>query len=188
MFWLNALGNFFGSLAAALVIWGLVTLFYELPRSKKERRELLLVSYALAEYELQVGSTYCQGLLALPQNQIPLSIPVTQGWEILHSTGAFRAFPLQISEKLLAYYSLLFRVTKQIELAHMFQMGVMLPMSGQNPYANQLQQALRSARQVAGSVPVVNNQFQELLNGQIELFGRKEKMIFDEARTRMRTF
>jgi hypothetical protein len=110
VFWQNALANFLGSLLAATVLWFVITKWYELPKSKRENRELLAVSYGLFKRELDAAVSYCAGLKGAGPDQVSVSLPITQAWETLHSTEAFKYISPVISEKLVKCYSMIFRL------------------------------------------------------------------------------
>jgi hypothetical protein len=177
----SAAANFLGSLLAAAVVWWLITRFYELPRTRGEKKELLAVSYALIKRELEAASQYCSEFLASRDDQLEIALPITQGWETLHSTEAFKFLPPTITEKLVAIYSLLFRLRKDIELTHMLIFGESFPMTGENPYRRLRQGTTKLAKGVASEVQVVQTQINALLQKEFDSFGAREKEIFAQA-------
>lgn len=181
MLWESTLANFLGSLGAAAVVWLVVTRLYELPRSKREKRELISVAYALIRRELEAATVYCNDLLQMGPDQISVSLPVTQAWETLHSMEAFKFFPPRVSEKLVGCYSLLFKLRKHIELTHMFLFGEKFPIAGENPYSHLRHGTTALATPVARDIIRVQKEFDALLRDELAKFSRKERESFNEA-------
>jgi hypothetical protein len=186
MLWESTLANFLGSLGAAAVVWLMVTRLYEFPRSKREKRELVSVAYALILRELEAAAVYCNDLLQMKPDEITVSLPITQAWETLHSTEAFKFFPPGVSEKLVGCYSLLLKLKKHIELTHMFLFGEQFPMSGgENPYGRLRQGINRLADPVAREIIRLQMEFDALLRDELAKFSKKEKELYDEAYRRV---
>src|ERR1022692_2305303 len=119
MFLKNVFANFLGSLAAAIAVWWLVTRVYEISRSKRNKNELLAISYALIKREIDAASHFCQDHVRARIDEISASGPITQAWETLHSMEAFKYFSPTLSAKLVKYYSLLFRLKANLEMEQM---------------------------------------------------------------------
>jgi len=185
VFWQNALanflGSFLGSVLAAALLWLVVTWLYELPKSKREKRELLAMSYGLIQRELEAAAAYCEEMGNRKPTQISVALPITQAWETLHSTEAFRYIPPRISEKLVKCYSLLFRLRKDVELEHMFLFGEKLPMTDPNSYGQLRQGTHKLSLEVAAEVVKMVEDLRKLLGEEILKMTAREKQVFDEA-------
>jgi hypothetical protein len=177
----SALANFVGSFLAAMLIWFLITRTYELSKSKKEKRELLATSYALIKREIDAASTYCDEHTQARPDQVSASGPITQVWDTLHSMEAFKYFPPTVSEKLVKYYSLLFRLKKNIDFEQMLLLGEVMPLSGDNPYRTLRERTNALDRQVANEVIRLTPVLQATLDNEIEKLKSREKRIFDKA-------
>lgn len=180
MFWQSALANFVGSIAAAGLLWFVVTRFYELPRSRKQTRELLCVSYALVKFEMVFNELYCKELIREP-GRIPAGFPVTQGWETLHSTEAFRHLPPLITGKLIVIYSLLFRLHGNIEFVHRLILEEGRPVIGPNPYLSLRAEVSNFTLQVAEKILTAQAAFKRALQNEIDKLTGDEKRVFDQA-------
>ncbi len=178
MLWENTLANFLGSLLAAGLLWLFITRLYELPRSKKERRELLASSYGLIKREIEAASGYCEAMSKKRPEEVSASVPITQAWETLHSTEAFRFFPPKISQRLVKCYSLLFRLKKNIELTHMLLLGQQLT---KDPYWQLRARTEQLAIGIAFEVIHMCRGIQELLDEEVRKLPQREKSIFEEA-------
>ncbi|HEV1993295.1 MAG TPA: hypothetical protein VGR03_03090 [Candidatus Acidoferrum sp.] len=181
MFWRNALANFVGSVAAAGFLWFLVTRFYELPRSRKQARELVSMSYALLKFELVFNELYCRELLRVELGRIPAGFPVTQGWETLHSTEAFRYLPPSITGKLIVIYSLLFRLRGNVEFVHRLLLEERRPIDGPNPYSILLVEVSNLTKQVAEKILIAQSAFAQVLQNEIDKLSAEDKKVFDQA-------
>jgi hypothetical protein len=180
VFWPNALANFVGSIVAAAFLWILVTRLYELPRSRKQVKELVSVSYALVKFELFFNELYCKELIK-ETGQIAMGLPVTQGWEVLHSTEAFRYLPPQVTGRIIMLYSLLFRLRGNVEFIHRVLMEEGHPIMGQNPYAKLRAEALSLTKQVAVKVLAAQAAFSQVLQNEIDKLSGNEKAIFNQT-------
>ncbi|MGB2679537.1 MAG: hypothetical protein WAN12_20835 [Candidatus Acidiferrum sp.] len=181
MFWQNAFANLLGSFAAALFTWFLVTRVYEISRSKKAKGELLAVSYALILREIDACSILCREHIDGAPSHISASGPITQAWETLHSTEAFKYFSHRLSEKLVKYYSLVFRLKANIELSQLLFAMHGIPVAGASPMAA-VQQRLRSLEnQVCMDLNRLELQLRSVLDGEVSNLSKKEKIIFKEA-------
>jgi len=180
VFWQSALANFVGSVAAAGLLWFVVTRFYELPRSRKQTRELLSVSYAIVKFEMLFNELYCRELIEKP-GQSPAGFPVTQGWETLHSTEAFRQLPPPIAGKLVLIYSLLFRLHGNIEFVHRLVLEEWRPLIGPNPYSKLRAEVSGFARQVAEKILTAQAAFARALQNEIDMLSDDEKRTFEQA-------
>ena|SRR5258707_6380051 len=181
MFFQNALANFLGSFIAAIVTWFLVTRFYEISRSKKAKGELLAVSYALILREIDACSILCREHTGAAPSCISASGPVTQAWETLHSTEAFKYFSHKLSEKLVKYYSLIFRLKANIELSQLLFAMHGTPVAGASPMAV-VQQRLRGLEnKVCRDLERLESQLRSVLDGEVSKLSKKEKVIFKEA-------
>src|SRR5258707_14671090 len=181
MFLQSALANFLGSLLAALFTWFLVTRFYEISRSKKAKDELLAVSYALIKREIDACSGLCREHVNAPITHISASGPITQAWETLHSTEAFKYFSPRLSEKLVKYYSLIFRLKVNIEFSQMLFAMHGTPVAGASPMAV-VQQRLRGLEnKVCRDLERLESQLRSVLDGEVSKLSKKEKVIFKEA-------
>jgi hypothetical protein len=181
MFLQNALANFLGSLFAAMVTWFLVTRFYEISRSKKAKDELLAVSYALIKREIDACSEFCRSHLGATINQISASGPITQAWETLHSTEAFRYFSPKLSEKLVKYYSLVFRLKANIEMMQLLYATGGAPVAGASPMAGVLQRLRSLEHEVCVEMLKLEPQLQSVLTGEIGKLADGQKDVFNEA-------
>lgn len=181
MFWASALANFAGSVAAAGLIWFVVTRFYELPRSRKQVRELLSVSYALCKFELVFNQLYCKEVKDKGEGQVAAGFPVTQAWEVLHSTGAFRYLPPQVTGKLVMVYSLLFRLRGNMEFIHAVFLKEGSPPLGPNAYTSLRAELSNLTRQVAEKVLKAQDAFAQVLQLEIDGLSPSEKRMFNQA-------
>ncbi len=181
MFWANALANFAGSVAAAALLWFVVTRFYELPRSRKQVRELLSVSYAICKFELVFNKLYCKEVNDESEGHVPAGFPVTQAWEVLHSTGAFRYMPPQVTGKLTMVYSLLFRLRGNVEFIQAVFLKEGGSLDGPNPYTSLRTELSNLTRQVAAKILNAQDAFEQVLQVEIDKLGPSEKRIFNRA-------
>src|SRR5208283_1383781 len=181
MFWQNALANLVGSFIAALLTWLWVSRVYEISRSKKAKGELLAVSYALILREIDACSVLCREHIGAAPSQISASGPITQAWETLHSTEAFKYFSHRLSEKLVKYYSLVFRLKANIELSQMLFAMHGTPVAGASTMAS-VQQRLRSLEnQVCIELNGLESHLRPVLDGEVSKLNEKERIIFKEA-------
>jgi len=181
MFWQNALSNFVGSFIAALFTWFLVTRIYEISRSKRATGELLAVSYALILREIDACSMLCRRHIDAAASVISASGPITQAWETLHSTEVFKYFSHKLSEKLVKYYSLIFRLKANIELSQLLFAMHGTPVAGASPMAA-VQQRLRSLEnQVCTELNGFEPQLRSVLDCEISKLSSKQQIIFREA-------
>src|SRR2546426_5499173 len=148
-FWGGVLANFLGSVLAAILIWITITWFYEVPRTRTQKHELLAVSYALLRRELQAAAQYCAQLIESNDDQVSIAVPITQSWEVLHSTEALRYLPPTVVEKVVALYSMLFRMRRNIELTQLLMLGEAFPQVGENRFRILRLRTTEIARQVA---------------------------------------
>jgi hypothetical protein len=181
MFWQNALANFVGSFIAALFTWFLVTRFYEISRSKRAKGELLAVSYALILREIDACSILCREHLNATATHISASGPITQAWESLHSTEAFKYFSHRVSEKLVKYYSLIFRLKADIELSQLLFAMHGTPVAGASAMAAVQQQLRRMENEVCIGLNRLEPQLRSVLDGEISKLNERERIIFEEA-------
>ncbi len=172
--------EFCRSVAAAGLLWFVVTRFYELPRSRKQTRELLSVSYAFVKFEMVFNELYCKELIREPGG-IPAGFPVTQGWDTLHSTEAFLHLPPLITGKLIVIYSLLFRLRGNIEFVHRLILEEGRPVVGPNPYSILRAEVSNFTKQVAEKILTAQAAFARALQNEIEKLTGDEKRIFDQA-------
>ena len=177
----NAFANFLGSLLAALVTWFLVTRFYEISRSKKAKSELLAVSYALIKREIDACSILCREHLKASVDQISASGPITQAWETLHSMEAFKYFSAMLSEKLVKYYSLIFRLKANIELSQTLFATRGMPVAGAEPMAAVKQRLRHLENDVCRGLVGLESQLRVVLDCEISRLGEKEMSIFKQA-------
>ena len=181
MFLQSALANFLGSLLAALFTWFLVTRFYEISRSKKAKDELLAVSYALIKREIDACSGLCREHVNAPITHISASGPITQAWETLHSTEAFKYFSPSLSEKLVKYYSLIFRLKVNIEFSQMLYATKGMPVPGADPMAGVWQRLRELEKRVCGDLISLESQLRSVLDSEVSKLSDREKSIFKEA-------
>lgn len=181
MFLQNAVANFIGSLGAAVVVWFLVTRVYDISRSKRNRNELLAVSYALIKREIDASSQLCRDHVRANIDQISASGPITQAWETLHSTEAFKYFSPELSEKLVKYYSLLFRLKANIEMEQMLFANRGVPVPGADPMAGVLQGLRTLQNQVCTELLSLETQLQSALDDAVSKLGKREKGMFERA-------
>ncbi len=181
MFLKNALANFLGSLAAAVVVWWLVTRVYEISRSKRNRNELLAISYALIKREIDAASQLCRDHVDARIDQLSASGPITQAWETLHSMEAFKYFSPTLSEKLVKYYSLLFRLKANVEMEQMLFANHSVPVPGADPMAGVLQRLRGLENRVCGDLLSLETQLQSTLDKAVSKLGKREKAMFNEA-------
>jgi hypothetical protein len=177
----NILANFLGSLLAALVVWFCVTRIYEFSRSKKDKNELLAVSYALIKREIDACAGFCRGHLKATPTQISASGPITQAWETLHSMEAFKYFSPRLSEKLVKYYSMIFRLRANVEMMQMLFANRGVPVAGADPMAGVLQRLRNIENQVCTELLSLEPSLQAALEVEISKLGKRQKTIFDEA-------
>ena len=180
-FWQSALANFLGSLAAAFLIWFLVTRVYDISKSKKDRGELLATSYALIKREIEAAKGYCEEHMGATLDQISASGPITQAWETVHSMEAFKIFPPKVCEKLVKYYSLLFRLKANVEMMQMLFANRGMPVPGADPIAGVLQRLRDIENQVCKELLSLEPQLQSALDGEVSKLPKRGKTIFDEA-------
>lgn len=181
MFWKEALANFVGSLSAAVVVWFLVTRFYELPRSKGEKRELLAISYGLIKRELDAALQYCVDLLLSRPDEISAVIPVTQAWETLHSIEAFRYLPPRVAEKLVMCYSLLFRLKGQVEFRQWLFLSDTSPSTGDVRGSRVRSQADQFAKQVAREAQEIVKRLLKLIDAEVSQLDEEQQRAFQET-------
>jgi len=181
MFWQNALANFFGSLCAAALVWLFVTTIYELPRSKKDKRELLAVSYGLIRRELDSALDYCVALLHSRPDEISAVTPVTQAWETLHSTESFKYFPPRLTERLVMCYSLLFRLKQHVENAQFLFMTQPTSPSADPARLRVRSQSDQFARQVARESQEIVKGLQILIEKEVSKFDKERRQIFEDS-------
>jgi hypothetical protein len=177
----DALANFLGALFAAFFIWVLITRFYEISRTKKATNELLAVSYALIKREIDDCSTFCRGHLNATISEISASGPITQAWETLHSTGAFRYFSPRLSEKLVKHYSLVFRLKANVEFAQILFATHGVPVAGASPLAGVLQRLHVLENGVCTQLLSADVEPQALLGHEISRLADKQQSIFKQA-------
>jgi hypothetical protein len=181
-FWGRALANFLGSFADAALIFLLVQWIYELPRSKAEVRKLLAVSYGLIKRELDAASGACTELLSTPSHELPAAGPITQAWETLQSTGAFKYFSPQLSESLVKYYSLLFRMKANIELEQAMYVNrpLAVPLANAPPWV-----APGNIRAIERGVCLelheIEPRLRDALEAEIAKLDTDERKIFDDT-------
>jgi hypothetical protein len=181
MFLKNVFANFLGSLAAAVVAWYLVTRFYEISRSKRNKNELLAVSYALIKREIDAASQLCQDHISARSGQISASGPITQAWETLHSMEAFKYFSPTLSEKLVKYYSLVFRLKENVRMSQMLFANRGVPVPGADPMAGVSQKLRGLENQVCKELLSLESQLQSALDNAVSKLGKREKGMFEEA-------
>ncbi len=181
MFFQNALANFLGSFLAAIATWFLVTRFYDISRSKKAKGELLAVSYALIKREIDACSILCREHVKAPMSYISASGPITQAWETLHSTEAFKYFSPVLSEKLVKYYSLIFRLKANIELSQTLFATRGIPVAGADPMAAVQQRLRHLENEICRNLVSLEPQLRAVLDGEISRLGEKERSIFKQA-------
>jgi hypothetical protein len=181
MFLENAFANFLGSLAAAVVVWWLVTRVYEISRSKRNKNELLATSYALIKREIDAASQLCQDHVRASVNQISASGPITQAWDTLHSMEAFKYFSPTLSEKLVKYYSLLFRLKANLEMEQMLFANHGVPVPGADPMASVHQRLRGLENHLCTELLSLETQLQSVLDNAVSKLGKKEKCMFEEA-------
>jgi hypothetical protein len=177
----NALANFLGSVLAALLIWLSVKWAYDLPKSRKDRQALLALSYALIKREIEAATGYCEEHLKATIDQMSASGPITQTWEALHSMEAFKVFPPEVSKHLVKYYSLLFRLQKNVDLERMLLFGEMLPQVGENLFRRLRERTADADKQVCREVLDLTPKLQSVLNREIARLRGREKRLFLEA-------
>jgi hypothetical protein len=181
MFLENMLANFLGSLAAALVLWLLVTNVYEISRSKKNKDDLMGVSYGLIKREIDAASQFCRDHVSAGIDYISANGPITQAWETLHSMEAFKYFPPTLSEKLVKYYSLLFRLKENVEMEQMLFANRGVPVPGADPMAV-VQQNLRSRENlVCRDLLSLESRLQSAIDSEVLKLGKTGRHIFEEA-------
>ena len=180
-FWGSALANFVGSFAAAGLIFLVVKRYYELPKTKAEAHRLLAVSYGLIKREIDAASFACEELLKFRPDQMSASGPITQAWETLQSMGTFKYISPQLSEKLVKYYSLLFRLQANIELEHKLYVNL----TDAPSTANAPLQAPGNIRAIEHALCLelreLEPRLRRALEDEIEKLGKDEKKIFNEA-------
>ncbi|HKM82447.1 MAG TPA: hypothetical protein VJY15_15990 [Candidatus Acidoferrum sp.] len=181
MFWKEALANFVGSLSAAIVVWFLVTRFYELPRSKGEKRELLAISYGLIKRELDAALQYCVDLLQSRPGEIYAVFPVTQAWDTLHSIETFRYLPPRVSEKLVMCYSLLFRLKGHVEFRQWLFLSNTSPSAKEVLSLRMRSQADQFAKQVARESQEIVKRLLKLIDAEVSELDEKQRRIFQET-------
>lgn len=181
MFWQNALANFIGSIAAAAFLWFVITRFYELPRSRKQTKELLSVSYALVRFELVFNELYCRELMDAESGRVPAGFPVTQGWETLHSTEAFRHLPPLITGRLILIYSLIFRLRANVEFLHSVLLEEGRLTARPNAYSTLGAEVYGFTKQVAEKVLTNQKVFNDVLDSEINKLSAEEKRVFHQA-------
>ena len=181
----SAIANLVGSFFAGVLILLLAKNFYELPKSKKEAQGLLAVSYGLIKREIDAASEACKGLIGAPAHELPASGPITQAWETLHSMGAFRYFSPKLSEKLVKYYSLLFRLNANIE----FEQALYLSKSNPVPDVISPPGIAGNTRaleiQVCTELNALEPQLRAALEAEIAKLRPREGQIFSDAYEKM---
>jgi hypothetical protein len=184
----NAAANFVGSFFAAWLIFLIVKRYYELPKNKTEVHELLALSYALIKRELSAAAGACAELLTTPTDQLPAAGPITQAWETVQSMGTFRYFSPQLSERLVKYYSLLFRMKANIELEQALYVNrpLAVPLSNAPPWV--APGNIRAIeRGVCLELRALEPRLRDALEAQIAELRPGERKIFEEAYERMPT-
>jgi|SRR5882762_6605347 len=181
MFFRDAFANFIGSLLAALVTWFLVARIYEISRSKKDKGELLAVSYALIKREIDACSQYCREHLKATITEISASGPITQAWETLHSTEAFKYFSPRLSEKLVKHYSLVFRLKANVEMAQMIFATRGVPAAGAGSIVAVQQRLREFENRVCQDLIALEPQLLSVLDSEVLRLGNGQRVIFEEA-------
>jgi hypothetical protein len=181
MFLKNAFANFLGSLAAAVVVWWLVTRVYEVSRSKRSTNELLAISYALIKREIDAASQWCKDHVKAGIDELSASGPITQAWETLHSMEAFKYFSPTLSEKLVKYYSLLFRLKANVELEQNIFASHGVPLAGADPMAGVLQTLRGLENEVCSNLLDLEARLQPALDHAVSMLGKREKAMFAKA-------
>lgn len=185
MFWQSTVADFLGSALAGLLLWWLVTRLYDLPKSRKEKREVVAVAYGLIERELKSASIYCEDLRGSGPDKLSAVPPITQAWETLHSTEAFKFFPAEITEKLVGCYSLIFRLSKDIELSQRLFLSEGLCPAGEKQSLERLQrlrgQTDTFTKQIAETILQVHGEFDTLLKKEVNKMSASERDLFDKA-------
>jgi hypothetical protein len=181
MFLQSTFANFLGSFMAALVTWLVVARVYDISRSKKTKDELPAVSYALIKREIDACSGFCRQLINAQPTEILASGPITQAWQTLHSMEAFKYFPPKLSEKLVKYYSLIFRLKANIEMSQMLYATAGVPVPGADPMAG-VQQRLRNLEDgVCKDLIALELQVRSVLDCEVSRLKTKGRRIFKEA-------
>jgi len=187
-FWLNALANLLGSLGAGLVIWAIVTKLYELPKRRKDVRGLLAVSYGLVRREMDAAHKYCEEYLSARSGQISASGPITQAWDTLHSMGAFQHFSARLSEKLVKYYSLLFRLKDNVELGQKLFLSSGGAITTRDNTNFAVQDRLRTlAKGICEDLINFRPSVLKVLDDEILKLGKREAAVYTEAYEQMPT-
>ena len=185
MFWQSAAADFLGSVLAGLLLWGLVTRFYDLPKSRKENGRTVAVAYALIKRELKAASIYCEDLKTASPDEISMSPPITQAWETLHSTEAFKLFPVSVTEKLVGCYSLVFRLSSNIELIQKFFLCAKISANAEDYFKTLRARANNYIIQIALEILQINQEFYDLLDSELKRMTKTERDAFDNAYQRV---
>ncbi len=181
MFLQSTFANFLGSFVAAILTWWLVAHVYEISKSKTAKDELLAVSYALIKRELDACSRLCRDYMNAPVAEISASGPITQAWETLHSMEAFKYFSPKLSEKLVKYYSMIFRLKANIEMSRMLYATTGVPVPGADQMARVWQRLRELERRLCGELIGLEPQLRVVLDCEVSRLKTKGKRIFKEA-------